>query len=563
METERDGDHDSRVARPSGAPTTDERSDTQSGSGAFVEDMRRPEAYGAPSGAPVELIETHVSRVFLVGSEVYKTKKPVYLGFLDFRTPELRRAACEAEVALNRRLAPGIYKGVVPVRRGRDGRYGTAGDGDIVDWAVSMVRLPDARRADVMLARGELSAAHIEQIASRVARFHEEARRDDETARFGRPEAIAVNVRENFEQTRGSVGAYISRDEAAEIEREQLSFLSREAALFEARIQAGRVRDGHGDLRLEHVYLDDKEGVRVIDCIEFNDRFRYADTCSDVAFLSMDLAWHGRVDLAELWLAAYAREADDFDMLPLVDFYEGYRAYVRGKVATILASDASAPGEARARASAEARRYFLLALAASRAPLVPPQVIAVGGVIASGKSTVAKAVAAEIGAPIVEADRTRKSMLGVAHTTRLTDPSWSGAYDRRFTEDVYQELLRRASKALDAGRPVVLDASFRSASMRRQARELAQRYGVPFLLIECRADRDVCIERLRRREREASVSDGRIEIFDDFCAQFEAINELRPGEHLVVDTSGDINATMDRIRREGGATLRGPGGLVT
>lgn len=534
---------------------------------AIREDLRRAEALGAhhasaaraESGAtePVELIETHVSWVFLAGSEVFKVKKPKNLGFLDFSTLASRRAACEAEVELNLRLAPDVYKGLAPVRLGADGRAALTGDGPVIDWAVHMRRLSDARRADVMLAAGELTEALIERIAARMARFHAAARADAETARFGDPQVIAVNVRENFEQTRASIETFLTPAEASEIEASQLAFLERRADLFKARAAAGMARDGHGDLRLEHIYIEPSGEVVIIDCIEFNDRFRYADTCSDVAFLSMDLAWHGRVDLAELFLASYARETDDYDMYPLVDFYEGYRAYVRGKVAAILAADEGAGDEARARAAAQARRYFLLALSASHTPLVPPSVIAVGGVIGTGKSSVATAISRRTGAVIVEADRTRKNMLGVRHTQKLTDPSWAGAYERGFTDAVYQELLRRGSKALDARRPVVLDASFRSASMRAGAKELAARYGVPFLFVECRAAREVCLERLRRRQRETSVSDGRVEIFDEFSASYEPVTELARGEHLPVDSSGSLEATLAFIARCNSPALAG------
>src|SRR5262249_31789082 len=159
---------------------------------------------------------------------------------------------------------------------------------------------------------------------------------------------------------------------------------------------------------------------------------------------------------------------NDFDLYAVVDFYESYRAYVRAKIASILADDANADVEARGRAEREARKHYLLALSAERRSLLVPAVIAVGGVIACGKSTVAEA-----SAPIVDADRTRKSMLGVAATRKLHDPAWSGAYDPAFTEEVYAEVLRRAAVVLDSGRPVVIDASFRSVEMRRRARELA------------------------------------------------------------------------------------------
>lgn len=484
-----------------------------------------------------EVRETHVSWVFLTRESAIKVKKPVSLGFLDFSTLERRRAACEAEVALNRRLAPDVYRGVLPVVRDAAGRHRLDGDGEVVDCAVHMRRLRDEDRADARLAAGALGAGEIDRIATYLAGFHEKARCDEETGRFGTREAIARNVRENFEQTRESIGTLLSPDEARAIEEAQLGFLASSEALLEERIRRGRVRDGHGDLRLEHVYLEG-DRITIVDCIEFAERFRYADVCADLAFLSMDLAWHGRVDLSERLLATYARESNDFDLYRLIDFYESYRAYVRGKVSAILANDEGAPRPVRERARKEARRYFLLALAAERAPLIGPLVVAIGGILASGKSTLADRLGLVLGAPAINTDRVRKHMLGAKPTDKLYDGSWSGAYDPAFTERVYAEVRRFASAVVASGRPVILDASFRSASMRADARALARSLGVPFVFVECRADPDVCRARLRERAKGPSVSDGRLEIFDDFLAKWEPVTELSPEEHVVVRTDG-------------------------
>jgi predicted kinase len=263
----------------------------------------------------------------------------------------------------------------------------------------------------------------------------------------------------------------------------------------------------------------------------------------------MDLAHRGRVDLAERFLALYARESNDFDLYPLVDFYESYRAYVRAKVSTMLAADAGAALPVRERAKRAARRYFLLALAAPRKPVLPPRVIAVGGVIATGKSTVADRLSSVIGAPVVETDRTRKHMLGARPTEKLYEGTWSGAYDPAFTEEVYDEVYRRASRVLASGRTVILDASFRSPSMRARARSLAAEHRVPFVFVECVAPRDACLARLAERAKGESVSDGRAEIFDAFVARFEPVtrNELTPGEHVVLDTSGPLDRTLAEL----------------
>ncbi len=499
-------------------------------------DLLRIEAYGPPAPSHVALEETHISWVFVLDRDVFKVKKPVDLGFLDFSTVDKRKAACEAEVLLNARLAPHVYRGLVAVRRGEDGRARIEGNGEIIDWAVHMHRLPDDRRADNLLAKNRLSGEDIDLIAARIAEFHESTRADEETAAFGKVGVIRQNLEENFAQTRGSLDAYVSPENAEEIVRWQTAFVRGHEELFEQRVLAGHVRDGHGDLRLEHVYLDAPTPT-IIDCIEFNDRFRYADVCGDIAFLSMDLAAKGRVDLSERLLAHYARMSNDFDLYALVDFYESYRAFVRGKISAMLAGNDGVSLEARSRAAADARHYFLLALAADRRSVLMPSVIAVGGIIASGKSTIAKHIGAEMSAPVIDADRTRKAMLGVQAEHPVHEGAWQGAYDPAFSDRVYAEVLRRAAVVLTSGRPVVLDASFRSAEMRAAARELAIAHNAAFRFIECRADREVCRARLALRAQAQSVSDGRLEIFDAFCARFEPISELPSSEHIALDTS--------------------------
>ncbi|HEX8790590.1 MAG TPA: AAA family ATPase [Polyangiaceae bacterium] len=513
--------------------------------GTLRDDLLRPDAYpGRPPG-DVRLAETHISWVFLVGDDVYKVKKPVDLGFLDFRSLAQRRAACDAEVRLNARLAPHVYLGVSPVRRDPRGVHAVEGDGDVVDWAVHMRRLDDRKRADEMLARGALRGEDVDAIAGQLAVFHASARCDAETSRFGRPEAVEANVLENFAQTHRDVVRHVRPAEAREIELQQTGFIHDHGDVFQARIDGRRVRDGHGDLRLEHVYLDDDRAT-IIDCIEFNDRFRFGDVCADVAFLSMDLAWHGHVELAERLLARYARESNDFDLYAVVDFYESYRAYVRAKIAMLLGADA------------EARRYLLLALSAGRRSLLAPMLVCVGGIVASGKSTVADHLGIELAAPVVEADRTRKHLLGVAPGVHLEAGSWSGAYDLAFTERVYAELLRRAGVVLASGRPVILDASFRSREMRRAARDLAEKHRVPFRFVECRASAEVSRQRLARRDVEAGVSDARLSLLEDFRARFEPPDELAPGEHVVLDTTRPLEESLAQLR---GVVQTWPAGL--
>ncbi len=497
----------------------------------------------------LELIETHISWVFLADTEVFKVKRPVNLGFLDFTTIEKRRKACEAEARLNARLAPDVYLGVVPIMRNASGIHVLSGDGEIVDWAVHMRRLPDDERADLLLEAGKLQPKQLDRLAVHIAGFHAHARCDAETSRHGQPDVVRRNVLENFEQTRGSIHEYLAANEAKEVEAWQLETLADEAR-FVARVSAGRVRDGHGDLRLEHVYFGGDDSIAIIDCIEFNDRFRYADVCADIAFLSMDLAWHGRVDLAERLLAGYARESDDYDLYSVVNFYESYRAFVRGKISALLAADADASTKARERARGEARRYFLLSLAFERPPLVSPRVVAVGGMIASGKSTVANTIGELLAAPVLSSDRTRKHLLGKSTTESMRSEAWSGAYSQASTDKVYGELLRRAGVIVDSGRPVIVDASFRTRAMRQSMREVALLRGIPFSFVECVAPREICLERLKMRERGGThESDARSGLLDEFVKKYEPVVELAAPEHKRLDTSRPRLENQRRIEQ--------------
>lgn len=496
----------------------------------------------------MELRETHISWVFLGADTVYKVKKPVALSFLDFTTLQARKHFCEQELTLNQRLAPDVYRSVVPITRDADGRHRIGGSGDVIEWAVEMRRLPDRDNALVRLRDGRLDRQAVERMAQSIAKFHAAARADADTARYGQVSEIERNVRDNFEQTRDSAQQFLSAHELAEIERWQLAFIREHRTELEARLAQGRIRDGHGDLRLEHCYLTDNEAVAIIDCIEFSDRYRYGDVCADVAFLAMDLLWNERPDLSEALLAAYARAADDYDLYAVVDFYESYRAYVRGKVSSILHDDPSIGADARAAAAAQARKYYVLAEACAHEPVDERVMYVVGGMIASGKSTVADALAAIVHAPVIDADRTRKNLAGVALQQPLHDAPFEGHYSARATAETYAELLRRAAVVLGSKRSVVLDASFRDRQQRAAVLALAKRFDARLVFVECYVRREVCEQRLAQRTRGPSISDGRPAVLDAFVGSFHPIDELPSENHVRVDTEMPINTTLAAIQ---------------
>jgi aminoglycoside phosphotransferase family enzyme/predicted kinase len=483
-------------------------------------------------------VATHISWVFLTDRDVWKLKRPVDYGFVDYSTLDRRRLCCEDEVRLNRRLAPDVYLGVVPVRLAPHG-YWFGPDGKIVEYAVRMRRLPEERSAEALLRRGALTSGHLERLATRLARFFADAVPAPEA---GTIEAIRENVTENFVQVEPFVGRFVSREMFDAVRRWQVGVLEREPARFAARVAQRRIRDGHGDLRLEHVYFEDTDPV-VIDCVEFNARLRCGDAAADVAFLAMELTARARADLAERFLADFALESDDYDLYGVVDFYAGYRAWVRGKVAAFLAADPSTPPEKAARKAEEARALLALAHTYAEARPGTRPVVAVGGVIGSGKSTLAEALGHATGAPVLSSDRTRKALAGVRATERAPEQAYSAAFSAR----TFGELFRRADVLLSSGRGVVLDATFRDRDVRLRARDLARRHGRRFLFAETVCDEATLRERLRRRAAAPSVSDAGEGLLDRVRAEFEPVTELAADEHVRIDTSGPPEAAVRAV----------------
>ncbi len=324
----------------------------------FISDLLRPEAYPHPV-AEVKLVQTHISYVLLAGEFVYKIKKPVNFGFLDFTSPEKRQYFCAREVELNRRLCPDLYLGVVPITWDGAG-FALDGPGVTVESAVKMVRMDEAQMMGRIIEAGQLTAATLDQIVEILVPFYEQAAGGAELAEFGTPDAVAVNVLENFQQTKGFVGCpSLSSAQFQRIDNFAQCFLER-GELFGARIKAGRIRDCHGDLYSANICLS--EPIQIFDCIEFNERFRYCDVASDVAFLAMDLDYHGLEELSRYFIARFVEKSGDQGLLGMLDFYKCYRAFVRGKIGLFTAHAPEVDATTQAASLAQAGRYFQLAV---------------------------------------------------------------------------------------------------------------------------------------------------------------------------------------------------------
>jgi hypothetical protein len=401
----------------------------------------------------VELVQTHISWVFLAGDYVYKVKRPVDLGFLDFRTLHRRRHLCEEEVRLNRRLAADTYLDVVEVKRG-DGGFRLGGPGRTEEVAVWMRRLPADRMLDRLVAEGRADHLLMEDIGRVVADFHVAAARSRAIDHCGRRDVIRRNWAENFAQTRRFPAEVLAPATRRKVEGFVRRFLAREGARLAARVRAGRIRDCHGDLQAQHVCVT--EPIRIFDCIEFNHRFRYGDTAAEIAFLAMDLEAAGRADLAMGFVGAYLDASGDYGAVPLLDFYRAYRAWVRGKVYGLMAQDPAR--EDRQAMSARARNYFEQATSYAT-PHPAPRLTVMTGLAGSGKTTLARTRAGR-DTIVVRTDAVRKQLAGVHWSQRGGALVGEGLYSAEMTERTYAECLRVADELLRAGWSVILDGVF-------------------------------------------------------------------------------------------------------
>jgi aminoglycoside phosphotransferase family enzyme len=324
---------------------------------AFVQALLKPETY-PHHPQKVELVQTQMSFLFLTGDYVYKVKKPVDLGYLDYTTLEKRRFFCHQELELNRRLCLDEYLEVVPIVR-RDGQIKLGGEGEVIEYAVKMKQLPADRMMDKLLPQNLVTVEMVVRVAEKLAAFHHKAVTSPEISAFGKLEAIKINTDENFIQTEKYIDISISADMYSQIKTYTDNFLKSNKSLFHKRVEEGRIRDCHGDLHAAHVCISN--GICIYDCIEFNDRFRYGDVASEVAFLAMDLDRFRHVDLSQAFVSAYVRLSQDEDVLQLLNFYKCYRAYVRGKVASFMLDDRYIQETERKSALAAARNYFELA----------------------------------------------------------------------------------------------------------------------------------------------------------------------------------------------------------
>jgi len=484
-----------------------------------LKSLLKADAY-PDSVTSVELVQTHVSYIFLTDRHAYKIKKAVDFGFLNFSTIDRRRFYCNEEVRLNRRLCPDMYEGVVELRETATGAA-FHGNGAIIDYAVKMKRLPAERMLDKLVDAGEITADAMREVSRIIADFHDTAKRSTIIAEYGRLERIMFNWQENFEQIIPFENLTLSARERELIRTWITAFAAEHEALFQQRVNDGFIRECDGDIHLENICLDNGT-VHIFDCIEFNERFRCCDTAADIAFLLMDLDVHGRPDLSDDVLDEYITRSADHGLLDLIDFYKIYRAFVRGKVESFRLNDTGITPAEQIAARQKATRYFRLVRGYMERRRLKPALYITCGLMGTGKSTLAGQLAFELGIPAYNSDTTRKQIMGLAGDTTVRDAFGEGLYNQQSTEATYAELLRRAEIQLQKGSGVIIDASFMHKSRRDSFADLAKRLTVPFIILHVSCSEAETRRRLQSREAGGrSVSDGRAELLPLQAAAFE------------------------------------------
>lgn len=477
----------------------------------IVEALLNPALYDHPVKGSIELIQTHVSYVFLTGDYVYKLKKPVNFGFLDYSTLEKRKFYCEEELRLNQRGAAELYLGILPIAQNGD-QFTLDGDGEVVDYVVKMQQFPQETLLSEMYDRGELTEQHLIDLAKVLAAFHKSAPTNDYILSFGEVSQIRQAIDENYDQTVGYIGVAQTQEQFDQTKAYTDKLFAESESLFKSRVEQQFIRECHGDLHLRNICLWNGK-VLLFDCIEFNEPFRFVDTMYDVAFFAMDLDAKDRTDLSNLFLNTYLEQSGDWEGLQVLPLYLSRQSYVRAKVTSFLLSDPNVPESVKAESKETASRYYRLSWEYTK----PKQgkIILMSGLSGSGKSTIAAKLARELGAIQIRSDAVRKHLGGVA----LDEKGDESLYSAEMTQKTYDRLLNLGVTLASQGYTVILDAKYDRQALRASVIEQAQ--GIPVEILYCEASEEELRDRIAQRQ--GDISDADLDVLAK--QSFEAFTE--------------------------------------
>ncbi len=486
--------------------------------------------------AELQLIETHISSVIIDQDYVYKLKKPVDLGFLDFSSLDKRRFYCDEEVRLNQRLSPDLYVDVLAI-------YGTpddpsfSADGPPLEYLVRMRPFPQQAQLDRMLERGELDQHHMTDLAAYVADFHDNAARAAAQQVYGSPGRIRLPVEHNFRQVRQLIDDPLLLARLDRIERWSDDQFRSCRPHFEQRKQQGFVRECHGDLHLRNLaWVDDK--ALAFDCIEFDPALYWIDVINDVAFLVMDLLSRQQHQLAMTFLNQYLQHSGDFSALRVLPYYLVYRAMVRAKIESITYSQDGIPEADRQQALEHLKSY--LALAENLIEPSRPLLILMHGASASGKSTIARAISGPLDGIILRSDVERKRMFGLSAAQDAAADYQQGIYSEQATADTYARLAELSAGIIEAGYTVIVDATFGDPRQRLAFQNLAEDKRCRYIILDLKVPESVLQQRILQRR--GDVSDADIKVLEQQLAQWRPLAEEEQAYTIPVDAERSVDA---------------------
>ncbi len=499
----------------------------------------------------VQYIQTHISHVFIAGSFVYKFKKAVDFGFLDYSTLQKRKEFCYREVELNRRLTDNVYLGVIGIAI-RNGEYGFVDDPDsesIVEFAVKMQKLPEENFLHRYIEESRLKHSHLDRIADTLAAFYLNQTHDEDLSNWGKVETIKVNTDENFDQTETFIDHTIEKETFSAIKYFTNQYLDQNRKLFEQRIKDGRIVDGHGDLHLDHIHISDQK-IQIYDCIEFNDRFRYGDLAADLAFLAMDLDFSQCRNEERYFVREMSLKLDDSGLLQIIDFYKCYRAYVKGKVKSLQSAEGEVDEKDRNPLIDRAKAYFKLSLRYALFGSGPLVVILMGRV-GTGKSTIAKHLLHQINSDYYSSDVIRKTLAGIEINERTPQKKRDTLYSSQMSETTYDILISNAVESIKNGKAVILDATFSSMKFRKKLLKTLVKEKANYKFVETAAGDETIIKRLKKREGEKGViSDARVEDFEKLSSIYHFPSEIDERHIIKINTNYSIDKTLGQLYKK-------------
>ena len=496
----------------------------------LIQEMSKPDFYSHSIQGSIQVLQTHISYIFLTGDYAYKLKKPVNMGFLDFSSLEKRQYYCQQELALNRPIAPEIYLDVLPITQHQE-TLEMNGKGEIIDYVVKMRQFPQTTLFSEMEKAGKLTESLLAQLGKRVAKFHQETKRNDYISAFGKPEKIQSAIENNYRHTEKYVGSVQNQKQFLETKAFTDRFFQDNNSLLKKRVNHHFIRECHGDLHLKNIcYWRDK--IQLFDRIEFNEPFRFVDVMYDVAFTMMDLEFRDCQELATVFLNNYLEQTGDWEGVQLLPLYLTRQAYVRGKVNSLMLDDPNIAAEDKQEARKQAKQYYHLAWQYTQPK--EGQLWMMSGLSGSGKTTVARDIAKQQRAIHLRSDAVRKHLAGI-------DPEAVGngdIYRSEMTEKTYERLLEIGSLLASNGWNVILDAKYDRQYLREAVITEAKDHHLPLRIVYCTAPMDILLDRVAKRQ--GDISDATPSLLAQQQANAEPFTETEQAYVTTIETTKSI-----------------------